>query len=130
MTYFKKEIGKMGEDLACNYLEELGHEIIRRNYLDRLGEIDIIAYKNYKFHFIEVKTVSRETEKDVTHETLWNPAEKINRKKLTRLEKVAQKFLFENGLEEEAYQFDLIIIFVYDGGFKYKIDVLENINLD
>jgi putative endonuclease len=148
--YRNKEIGNKGEDLACQYLEQLGYEIIKRNHIDRVGEIDIIAYKDYVIHFVEVKSVSRETQKDAIHETIsdknayfvendnnyknktyeYNPAEKVDRLKMRKIEKVAERFLFENGLEEEAYQFDLIMVFIYDGGFRYKIEVIENININ
>ena len=132
--YKNKEVGNKGEDLACQYLEQLGYEIIKRNHCDRVGEIDIIAYKDYVIHFVEVKSVSRETQNNVIYETLndfqYNPAEKVDRLKIRKIEKVAEKFLFENGLEEEAYQFDLIMVFIYDGGFRYKIEVIENININ
>jgi putative endonuclease len=142
-TYKNKEIGNKGEDLACQYLEQLGYEILKRNYFDKVGEIDIIAYKEPKIHFVEVKSVSRETHSGVIHEThggknsgftennhYYNPAEKVDRSKIRKIEKVAQRFLFENGLEEEAYQFDLIMVFIFDGGFRYKIEVIENININ
>lgn len=142
-SYRNKEIGSKGEELACQYLEQLGYEIIKRNHYDRVGEIDIIAYKDYVIHFVEVKSVSCETQNNVIHETFnnkntsfkensyqYNPAEKVDRLKMRKIEKVAEKFLFENGLEEEAYQFDLIMVFIYDGGFRYKIEVIENININ
>jgi putative endonuclease len=141
--YRNKEIGNKGEDLACQYLEQLGYEIMKRNHVDRVGEIDIIAYKDYVIHFVEVKSVSRETQNNVIHETFsdkyiplkekihqYNPAEKVDRLKMCKIEKVAERFIFENGLEEEAYQFDLIMVFIYDGGFRYKIEVIENININ
>jgi len=129
MSYIKKEIGHNGEEIASQYLEQLGYDILKRNYYDFSGEIDIIAYKNSIIHFIEVKSVSCETKNNVIHET-YNPAEKVDKRKLKRIEKVAQKFLFENGLEEELYQFGLIIVYIYDGGFNYKIELIENININ
>lgn len=129
--YRNKEIGGRGEDLACQYLEQLGHDIMTRNYRDCVGEIDIISYKEPIIHFIEVKTVSRETQKEVIYGNngfSYNPAEKINKDKLRKMISVAEKFLYEHNLEEEAYQLDLIIITIYDGGFRYKIEVIENIN--
>ena len=129
MEYINKEVGQKGEDIACYYLEQRGYEILKRNYSDRVGEIDIIAYKDFIIHFIEVKSVSRETQKEVIHETFaYNPAEKVDERKVRKIEKVAERFLFENGLEEEAYQLDLITLVIYDGGFKYKIELIENIN--
>lgn len=132
--YKNKEIGGKGENLACQYLEQLGHDIIKRNFQDRVGEIDIISHKDPNIHFIEVKTISRETQKEIIHETnnsiFYNPAEKINKNKIRKMRLVAEKFLFENNIEEEAYQLDLIIITIYDGGFRYNVEIIENINFD
>ena len=41
--YFRQEIGRWGENLACKYLEKNNYKIIDRNFLCRQGEIDIIA---------------------------------------------------------------------------------------
>lgn len=77
----KQIIGKIGEDLACEMLRKEGFKVIDRNYLKKWGEIDIVAIKGKKVHFVEVKTVSRDTFdqnqqnsskylKNVTHETV------------------------------------------------------------
>ena len=50
------EVGKFGEDFACNYLLQQGYTIQYRNFRCRIGEIDIIAVKNNVLSFIEVKT--------------------------------------------------------------------------
>ena len=53
----KQEIGKIGEDIACSYLEKNNYKIICRNYRTKTGEIDIIARDITKeIVFIEVKT--------------------------------------------------------------------------
>ena len=36
-------LGRRGEDVACEFLEELGHQIVRRNYRSGHLEIDIIS---------------------------------------------------------------------------------------
>lgn len=53
-------VGKIGEDIACEFLVKRGHEIIRRNYRKYFGELDIVTKQEKTFHFVEVKTVSRE----------------------------------------------------------------------
>ena len=66
----KQKIGQIGEDCACRYLVERGFKIIERNYLKKWGEIDIIAKKKKKIHFVEVKAVSRDlSEGNVIRET-------------------------------------------------------------
>jgi len=49
--------GRASEDRAIEYLKQRGFEIIERNfYAKRYGEIDIIALKGNRLHFIEVKS--------------------------------------------------------------------------
>ena len=42
--YFKQSIGKLGEDIACLYLEKNNYKIIKRNFRCKQGELDIIAF--------------------------------------------------------------------------------------
>lgn len=48
-------MGAFGEDVACAYLKRRGYKIIGRNYLCRVGEIDIIAQNRKYIVFAEVK---------------------------------------------------------------------------
>ena len=48
--------GKMGEQLAANYLYEAGYTILHRNWRHRHWEVDIIACRGNRLHFVEVKT--------------------------------------------------------------------------
>ena len=41
----KKSLGKLGEDVAAEYLKKEGYQILDRNYRRPWGEIDIIAKK-------------------------------------------------------------------------------------
>lgn len=57
MTY-KSELGKLGENLACDYLKSKKYRIIERNYRKPWGELDIVALAPDKtLVFIEVKTI-------------------------------------------------------------------------
>ena len=42
----RKLLGEKGEELACVLLKTRGYEIIARNYITKIGEIDIIALKD------------------------------------------------------------------------------------
>lgn len=59
-TSSRGEAGLSGEDAACQYLEQKGYQILRRNFRTYVGEIDIIASKGPTLSFIEVKTRSSE----------------------------------------------------------------------
>ncbi len=49
-------LGKRGEDVACGFLEGLGHTIVRRNHRSGHLEIDIISIDGNGVHFVEVKS--------------------------------------------------------------------------
>ena len=49
-------LGKKGEDVACRFLEGMGHRIVARNYRSGHLEIDIISTKGNGVHFVEVKS--------------------------------------------------------------------------
>ena len=51
-----KEIGKLGEEIATQYLRNKGYKILDRNFMCRQGEIDIVAHTKKELVFVEVKT--------------------------------------------------------------------------
>ena len=50
------ELGKLGEELAVNYLINKGYQILERNWHSGHKEIDIIALKDGVLAIVEVKT--------------------------------------------------------------------------
>ncbi len=58
MTLERQQLGRTGERLARDHLEEAGYRIIESNYRTRAGEIDLIAIDREFLVFIEVKTRS------------------------------------------------------------------------
>ena len=43
MTKERQHTGRTGEEIACEFLKELGCSIVEPNYRSRISEIDIIA---------------------------------------------------------------------------------------
>lgn len=39
------KVGKIGENIACEYLKNKGYKIIERNFRRKWGEIDIVCFK-------------------------------------------------------------------------------------
>ena len=94
----RQRIGEMGENLACQYLEEKGYKVIGRNYLKKWGEIDIICQKGKILHFIEVKSVTRSLS-NVTHVTdTYSPEDNMHPWKLKRLSRVIQSYLLDKDI--------------------------------
>ena len=56
MSQHNREIGKIGEDLAVQYLFSQGYEIVDRNFRTEHGELDLVAKDCGQFVFVEVKT--------------------------------------------------------------------------
>lgn len=110
----KQRIGRIGEDTACKFLMKRGFSIIERNYWKKWGEIDIIAQKAKKLHFVEVKTVTRENlAEEVTREIdSYQPEENVHPAKLKRLGRTIQTYLLEKDLEDGEWQFDVLAVFL------------------
>jgi putative endonuclease len=53
-----KDTGDFGENMAVDYLQKRGFEILERNWRYKHLEIDIIASKQNLLHIVEVKTRS------------------------------------------------------------------------
>ncbi len=51
----KNKAGKLAENFAAHFLTSKGYRIIERNFRSKFGEIDIIALRDGKLFFIEVK---------------------------------------------------------------------------
>jgi putative endonuclease len=69
-----REIGDIGENAVAAFLEKNGYEIMARNFTVRGGEIDIIARKNGRLAFVEVK--SRDEHAVVSAEKAVTPAKR------------------------------------------------------
>jgi putative endonuclease len=52
----RRELGRLGEELAAAHLARLGFSVLARNARTRLGEIDLIAFDGQVMVFAEVKT--------------------------------------------------------------------------
>jgi len=100
----KKELGKKGEEIAIRFLKKNGYKIIERNYVCKVGEMDIIAREKDTLVFIEVKTR--------TSTAFGPPQLAVNSTKQMQLSKVALYFLKEKCLEDIKARFDVVAIVV------------------
>ena len=126
-----QKTGEIGENVAVKFLMKHSFAILDRNYTKKWGEIDIVAEKDDKLYFIEVKSVSRETLSSVTHETLdqYNPEENMHPWKLKRMARTIQTYLLSKNLDEKEWQVDLLVVFLDLKGKNAKIKVVKDIIL-
>ena len=121
----KKEIGKLGEDVAVKYLKNKGYKILARNFEKRIdslkfGEIDIVAQKDGVIMFCEVKALSAEKG--------FFPEQKINFKKIKRIARTAEIWLDENNaLQDTSWQIDVLAITLDFNSRKAKVKHFKNI---
>ncbi|MBR5155343.1 MAG: YraN family protein [Clostridia bacterium] len=110
---YNKITGQCGEDTATNYLKKKGYKIIKRNYRNKIGEIDIIAKHKENLVFVEVKTRSSDK--------FGTPAEAVTYYKKQRIVNCAKMYLMENPTELNI-RFDIIEIYgKFDGSnFDFK----------
>lgn len=143
----------MAEDIAVFHMEHNGFNIIERNYSKKWGEIDIVAEKNGKIHFVEVKSsfpnvpqsyifekndsfgwklaVSRET--DVPRETVcsFDPAWNMTNKKKLSLSRVIRTYLEEKYRENiPEFQIDLLSVSLDFFQKMAYINEIENIIIE
>lgn len=95
------ELGKIGEQLAVDFLESKGYEIIARNYTFQKAEIDILAKHNNMMICVEVKTRNSEF--------FGDPQEFVKPSKIKLLVKAMDAFILENDIALES-QFDIIAV--------------------
>lgn len=96
-----KGTGNRGENIAAEYLLLHHYSIMERNWRFRHWEVDIIAYKDKKLHFVEVKTR--------TNECFGKPEESIGRGKMDCLKNAAEEYMFIHP-NWKYLQFDVIAI--------------------
>ncbi len=95
------KIGRLGENIAVQYLIKNNFKIIERNYKNKFGEIDIIALENNIIRFIEVKTRSSHYNSSLE--------EVLHYKQIKRLKNSALYFI-SNYQYDQSFSFDLILI--------------------
>jgi putative endonuclease len=95
-----REIGNTGEDLACEYLQAKGWEILDRNYYFDRAEVDVIAKDGPVTVFLEVKLRSSTR--------FGQPFEYVTEHKVRNVFKAAEAWVREHDLNDSPMRFDII----------------------
>jgi putative endonuclease len=109
----KKELGKKGEEIAIRFLKKKGYRILEKNYVCKMGEMDIIAREKDTLAFIEVKTR--------TTTEFGPPQLAVTSSKQRQLSKVALNYLKEKKLEDVKARFDVVAILLVQKGEEIEL---------
>lgn len=117
------ELGKEGEDFACDFLRAEGYRVLERNYRESWGELDIVAIAPDKtLVFVEVKT-------------MWDagpnglkPEDQMSGAKLNKFRRVAE--LYAGGhpeLVDDKLGWRLDVLALTKRGPNFEVHHYENI---
>ncbi|MDO8639567.1 MAG: YraN family protein [bacterium] len=122
MSQLKINEGKLGEDVATEYLRKSGFKIIERNFRLRNGEVDIIAIeeKTKTLVFVEVKTR--------TSEKFGTPLEAITFWKLRSLTRVAQYYKMTHPNLPDLLRIDAVSVKISGIGKTPTVEHIKNIS--
>ncbi len=86
-------VGRYGENIACEYLKKQKFKILEQNYFASHNEIDIIAENKQYIIFVEVKTRSCASNLELS---FGSPASAVTYSKQKRTLMAAQTYLLEH----------------------------------
>lgn len=98
----KDELGRIGEQIAADFLTAHGFEVIERNWRSRVGELDIVAREGATVVFVEVKT--RSTDR------FGLPVEAVGPVKLARLRSLAAEWLAAHDMRTPHVRIDVVSV--------------------
>ena len=112
------ELGKWGENVAAQFLQEKGLQILERNWRCEEGELDIIALENDTIVMVEVRTR--------TSDAYGTPEESLTHQKRRHLENSALTYLQEHECLDMLWRIDVIAISDIQCGSVDRISHYEN----
>lgn len=112
--------GGEGEKRVAEFLRRQGFSVVKRNYVCRYGEIDIIAEDKDFLVFVEVKTRKANS--------MVSGVEAVDSFKQRRMVLTANDYIAKTENEKQP-RFDIAEVTVYeksDGNKGYKLHYIEN----
>ena len=116
---YKNRLGKRGELIALEFLQQKGFKLLRSNYRFERAEIDLIFIDESEnlLLFVEVKTR--------TNKKFGEPEESVTPSKMDQIRKAAMGFISENeDYSKHDVRLDVITIMLTED--KEEINHIEN----
>jgi len=122
MFSHNKQVGAGGEAFARSYLDKISYTIIDTNVYSRWGELDIVAKKDKKIYFIEVKTRNNMRQ--------GLPYEAVRIPKLFHLMRSIHHYIKTRNLYKYRFQLDVIAIMLNTDQSLKELKHYENVEVD
>ncbi len=113
----RKAIGTKGEDLAVEYLQKKGYQILERNWRFSRAEIDIIAKHGNTLVFVEVKTR--------TDDYFGEPASFVTYSQELMLADAATQYM-QSINYDWIFRFDIVGVLLFEEYDSYEISHFED----
>lgn len=105
----RSEVGRKGEDLACEYIRKKHYRVIERNYRRPWGEIDVVARApDGTLVFVEVKTLAHRSDS-----IGLEPEDNVSAAKMRKLKRTCEKYTLnypERVDEERGWRIDVMTL--------------------
>jgi putative endonuclease len=105
------DLGKLGEELAVEYLQKDNYQILQTNWVFQKAEIDILAQKGNVLAVVEVKTRSSIE--------FGLPQDFVKPKKIQLLVKAVNEYIIQNDLDVQV-RFDIVSVFKNNNTFEIE----------
>ena len=107
----RKEIGALGERTALHYLRGHGQELIEKNVVRKLGEIDLVTREGDTLHFVEVKTILCKEFPSGAPSDEYDPALNLHEAKVRKVARMGEWYVAEHDFEGE-WQVDGVLVWL------------------
>src|SRR5690349_7449746 len=121
------ELGRRGEALAIEHLQQNGYRIVAANFLLPIGrnlrdvivnaEIDVIAYDGPTLCFVEVKTRASND--------FAPPQINVDLRKRRQISRAARAYRRMLGLVSATYRYDVVTVFAKPDGSEACMELLK-----
>ena len=121
------ELGRRGEALAVEHLEQIGYRIVASNFSLPIGrnlreavvnaEIDVVAYDGPTLCFIEVKTRASDD--------FAPPQANVDLRKRRQIARAAVAYRRMLGLMNASYRYDVVTVVAKPEGTQPRIELLK-----
>lgn len=98
-------LGRRGEEVALQFLENRGLRLVERNWRWNHKEIDLIVESDAEIRFVEVKSLRAPAARQ--------PWEAVTPEKQRNVARAAEHFIYERHIKKEA-RLDIVSILFYD----------------